>query len=232
MKTYWDLTEKDRAALTREEVEKFGDAELMTKGVLKVSPLVLEPLPPIPPPAMQCYRVRVGARYQQTTLDVGFATLEAAQAFLALHPLHIVTQWVKGKNVEAAGVIADHEIVAETMYTTAEVKESTASLERRGAVEIENEKRQRDYDADMKKQSDALEGMWTDWYDCQAKAKHMQRIVDTFNEYVRIASGARDVAGVFLLKVSSLAEIAEAAEWLGVTIPAERDPIADVQAAS
>lgn len=221
MQTYWDLSEKDRAALSREDVEKFGDAELMLKGVLKVQPLTLEPLPPVAAPAKQIFRVRVGSKYQQSTLDVGFATAEEAQAFLALGPLHVTAKWLKGKNVEACGPIDEHELVAETMYTAAEVTASTATLERRAAVEAENEKRQREYDDAMKKQADALSGMWEDWYACQEKAMRMQRVVDTFNDYVRITGGQRDVAGTFLLKVFDRDVIREATAWTGIEIPTE-----------
>lgn len=224
MQTYWDLTEKERAALSREDVEKFGDAELMLKGVLKVQPLVLEPLPPVASPVKQCFRVRVGSKYQQVTLDVGFDTAETAQAFLALKPLHVTQRWLKGKNVEACSPVDEHEIVAETMYTAAEVTDSTAALERRAAVETENETRQRAHDDAMKKQAEALEGMWSDWYECQRKVAQMQRVVDTFNDYVRIAGGKRDVAGTFLVKVFSREEIAEAAAWMGVKIPTELAP--------
>src|SRR5262249_43221715 len=97
---------------------------------------------------------------------------------------------------------------------------------RKAAVEKENRRRQREHDEAVKKQEEVLRGMWDDWYECQSKAARMQRVVDTFNEYVRIAGGARDVAGVFLLKVFSRGEIVEASEWTGIAIPTELAPLA------
>ena len=39
MSSYWDLSQKERASLTSEQVQYFLDVELMEKGVLKaVSP--------------------------------------------------------------------------------------------------------------------------------------------------------------------------------------------------
>ena len=44
---YWSLSEKERANLTREQVEGSADFELMSLGVLAVPPLVLEEEPDV-----------------------------------------------------------------------------------------------------------------------------------------------------------------------------------------
>lgn len=58
MKTYWDLSESERAKLSREDVETFVAAELMTHGVVRVEPPKYEDEPSAPAPRSFCFRVR------------------------------------------------------------------------------------------------------------------------------------------------------------------------------
>lgn len=218
MRTYWDLSEKERAALAREDVEKFIDAELMTKGVLKVQPLVLEPAPLVPEPTTTAFEIRRRG-YGQHPYALLFASAEDAHACLALRPLLVDGEYVDGKILNALRPLDDAEVVAVKLHTAAERDAHKVDMLRKAEVENENDKRQRAHDEQVRKQDEVLRGMWTDWYDCQRKAHDMQRVVDTFNDYVRIAGGARDVAGVFLLKVFAADVIAEAAEWMGGEIP-------------
>ena len=57
MKTYWDLSERQRSELSEADVERYIDAELMTKGVLRPEPLELVEEPPLPEPAIEIHTV-------------------------------------------------------------------------------------------------------------------------------------------------------------------------------
>jgi len=92
MKTYWDLSEPERAAMTRDDVARYIDAELMLKGVLAVAPLTLVDETP-PALATEPY-YRVGDEY--TTLDVAFRSEADARAFLGLGPVRVTTEWSLG----------------------------------------------------------------------------------------------------------------------------------------
>src|SRR5579859_586132 len=109
MKTYWDLSEKERAALSREDVERYIDAELMMKGVLKVTPLMLEPLPSAPEPTTTYYQVSTGSVY---TLDPLFRTAADAEAFLAMRPCREGREWCTGASIKFVDPLREPEIKA------------------------------------------------------------------------------------------------------------------------
>ena len=88
MTTYWDLSERERAELSREDVERYVDAELMLKGVLRVKPPVLAAEPEVPQPTKRFFSVTVRGQYNSRDhVGVVFETLEqAADAISAYLP--------------------------------------------------------------------------------------------------------------------------------------------------
>lgn len=228
MQTYWELSEKERAALTREEVEKYLDAELMMKGVLKVRPLELEPLPTVPEPTTKAFEVR---RPHAGPFDVRFRSTEDAATFLRLCPLFVNNDYVDGTFLKSLHEIDgdEVEIVAVTMHSKKQLDACKPEMLRRHAVQAENDRRQREHDETVRKQDEALRGVWSDWYECQEKAVRMRRVVETFDDYVRLTGGKRDVAGMFLLKAFARDMVVEAAEWAGIEIPLELAPEATLK---
>lgn len=214
MKTYWDLTEKQRSELSREEVEKYLDAELMTKGVLKVRPLVFEEVTNRIAPSHAVHRIR-GSNYYRS--DIAFDSRAEAEQFLALKPLIIASTYEDGGQVEFFAPIAEPEIIVERILSSNERDANRAALKQQCAIDKENEERKRKHEEESKKQEDALRGLWEDWYECQRKAHHMKRVQETYDEYVKMAGDQR-IATKFLLRVFTQEEIKDAAQWFGLTI--------------
>lgn len=216
MKTYWDLSEKERAALTRDDLNRFIDAELMLKGVLKVGDLALEPEPEMPQPKRAYFRVVVGGN----TTDIAFETAEQAAAFRALKPLYLRTEYVGSYSNRLSVIDEDRDpSIAEILaFTVNEFAQVRATATAAATVKDANTKKKTEHEKAAKVQADALSGMTTDWYECRDKHSSLERIVATFRDYVKTA-GDPTLAARFLGKVFSRDEIAEAAEWFGVEIP-------------
>jgi len=224
MKTYWDLSEKERAVLSREDVEAFGDAELMTKGVLSVAPPTLEPEPEVAAlPKAVYFRVRRKTEYGMQAIDIMFRDTADVKIFLGLAPL-IATEvrlnddW--GQRMIVASDLREEDIVGEMLPHEHTVAAVRADLEKQSAIRLANERRQKEYDEALTKQREALAGMFEDWTRCQELGQKHRKVASTFEAYTETAGGERDTAFRFLRKVFSDAEIVDASEWCGFKAPA------------
>lgn len=215
--TFWDLTEKERAALSEPDVERFIDAELMTKGVLKVPPFTLERVEEV---ALATRTVFGISTDHYNRLDVAFETAERAAEFLKLQPLHLRSEYLPGRSVEYIEPMPPGAQIAPREIATHEaILQSKVALKKAAAAKEENERRQREYEKAVKAQEQVLQGLWDEWHRCRELDTRRRRTLETFEDYKRIAGGDGQVAARFLLKVFSREQIAEAAEWCGVEIP-------------
>jgi len=213
MKTYWDLEEKERAALTREEVERFLDAELMTKGVLKVAPLEFEQEPVVAEPETRTF-YQVG--------PVAFASADAADAFMKLSPLSVTTKYLgsgySSRNSLEVGAALDCDVIEKRLVSERELELRKSALEQRAAVRDVNDRRRAEHKTATVAQDKVLAGVWEDWQACRRVDEAHRRVVTTFNDYVETA-GDRFTAARFLCKVFTREAIDEASKWCGVAIP-------------
>lgn len=221
MERYWDLSKKQRAALTREQVEAFADVELMERGVLKVPPLALEPVPDAPKPTTTVFLVKQGGYH---TVEVAFETPEAAQAFVELKPLIRSTEWCGSAHVARTSPLGEHAVFAEQVYSDAEWKAHKAAIEQAARARGANENAERERDEALRKQQAELGDMFKDWSACREAERDHRRVVETFRDYERIADGDRYVAARFLRKVFTIDQIRDAATWFEIEIPTEELP--------
>ncbi len=217
MKTYWDLSDPERAKLSSEDVERFADAELMVKGVLKPRPPVLadETAPTIQKPTF--YAVGFHGRYGAATSDLAFADLSDAET-AATRAVAIDDDYEIGLKV-AKTVLRD-PIPVQAITESQAVAHRSALLRARAAKEANQKERDR-FEHESEKAKVALQGMWDNWHGCLEADRHMRRIVETFEAYVLTADGSRRTAAKFLSKVFSADAIRDASEWCGVDIPLE-----------
>lgn len=215
MKTYWDLSEAERGMLTSDDVQKYVDAELMLKGVLKVKPLVLEPVPPCPEPDTRLFFVRFAGKYGRTDSQVAFTTIEAAKAFVALRPVSLSSEYLDGTSVTFSKESSDPEIAEVPTFTEDAKNTASAALRRSAAIKAANEKRSDEYAAAVRTQEKALEGLWDDWSTHREAAAKLRAVADTFEDYKRTAGGDEVLAASFLEKVYPSTLIAEAAARFG-----------------
>lgn len=222
---YWDLSEPARAALTRDEVARFVDAELMLKGVLAPTPLVLveESTPKLP--GHPVYRIVLGS---YDSLEVAFASEADARSFLKLSPARVRSDWALGSENVFLESPEGATIQCVSLPTKTEVETAKVALKEARAAKEENEKRRRIHAEQTKATEDALSGLWEDWHSCCAKATSMARVAETFAKYTGLANGDLTVASKFLRMAFTVAEISAAEEWTGTKMD---HPAAEIVAA-
>lgn len=219
MQTYWDLSEQERALLSRADVERYVDAELMLKGVLRVKPPVATPEPEVPQPTKRFFSVLVRGQYNSRDhVGVVFETIEQARAFIALGPMRLDSEWLDGSSVQFVSPAREPEIIEMTVLTAAEKDAAKSELSSANAIHAANERAKAQYEQDLKKQNDALKGLWADWCACVERRANLQKIADTFDDYVRTVGGDTTIASKFLSKVFSPSDIEDAAVWFGKPI--------------
>lgn len=208
VQTYWDYSERQRSKMTEADVNHLLDAELMTRGVLKVVPPVLAD--ETAPAVERTKFFKVG--------PVMFKTIEEAETFVALHPFteehdYKIAGYSDSQNYVAKPVPADQdvEVVQRLSVDQATVYKST--LERYKAACERNAEVRREHEAASKEAEKVLRGVWDDWMRCANLAARHQRVEDTLKSYVEIANGDEAVARAFLLKVFTQEQVDEAAAW-------------------
>lgn len=217
--TYWDLEPKTRAALSESDVQRYVDAELMLKGVLKVEPLELDPEPQLPEIAKTTW-------YKVEGFDLVFATADEALRFSQLQPRttdtrHVGDYWRSSKKIEVLkSPTTPGEVIPVLLATEDEVNRHRSTLDKIGAVEKANNEKREQHAKAMKLTNEALKGLWDDWHERRAEAARHRKVIDTYASYVQTAGG-HTVAAKFLQKVFSIEQIREASEWTGVSIDTE-----------
>lgn len=219
LSTYWDLEPKTRAALSESDVQRYVDAELMLKGVLKVEPLLTDPEPDMPVLAKTTH-------FKLQGFDAVFATHEQAQQFAALKPQSSDCRYIGGGYSESVKYLkraddGDRQIVPIDLADADDVANAKAELERVAAIRQANEKKRQDHSKALKLQNDALEGLWADWHERRAEAARHRKLIDTYEAYCKTADGDTIVAARFLQKVFSVEQIKAAADWYATTLQTE-----------
>lgn len=224
-RTYWDLSEKERAALTSEDVERFAAAELMRLGVLQVGPLMKDAEPVIVEPPKRIYfQITVGLEvYSRAAIDILFDDEDDARSFLDSYEARVLKSerlnddW--SQQIKVAVPLQRPEVTTVEAISADDFRDAKTALEKRAAVRAANDKREEEWTKEKAKEEEALKGMWTDWQRCRDLAVTHQRVADTLAGYVATADGDRAVAFRFLRKVFTDPKIAEAATWCGFTAP-------------
>jgi hypothetical protein len=216
MKTYWDLSERERAELTEEQVRPFTDVELMNKGVLRVAPLELLPVPARPAPDVEVFSIR-GA-----STDQYFSTEADARAVMAL-TVPVTRKYLGGNWSGPSALVLgdknpDRSVEPVGIYTPETYGAAIDAITRASQALEENDRRTKQHDKDIEAQREALGDLWSDWHRCGAKASRMQRVHETYLGYVKMSDGDSRIAAKFLAKAFTGAEIEDACEWFGLTI--------------
>ena len=205
MKRYWDHTESERAKLTAEQVEKLLAYELMEQGVLQVEPLKLEEETPVPLPARRVYLLREGDGNYGTMLDLGFETVEQAEA--ARDAIQFRREQNGWQGPYFTRPVKPLQVVAEEMPTQDAVLAAKIPLDEQTRRERANTAERARFEQESKKVADTASGVWADWRECgETEAKH-QKIRDTLTDYVRMTDGNGAVARAFLAKAFRVDEI-------------------------
>lgn len=225
---YWELSPRERAELTEEQVRDLEKYELMRNGVVRAEP-------PGPKPTMPrllsatMFKVTYQAGWENT-LPVLFCSAAEAYSFISDNPTVQATVRVgaafdfDAPSHECAVPLQelDPKVEEAVFPDRSTVLEHRATLERHGALLKEWEESAKVYNAAVKAEREAVAGMWSDWTKGRRVLALYLRIKSTWEEYVELA-GDVGVAMSFLSKAFDASEIARADDWLGF-LP-ERDTV-------
>lgn len=216
MESYWELSEKERAALTSEQVEAYVPVELMREGVPRPVPLVLIDEPPMPEADKEAYQLTIAYSMR----EVAFPSAEAAAASVdgscglidstsyGAYPHSVSIHTLKVIEEPSAGV------KRVPIYSAARLAEAHEAIEKAAEARAENGRRKKEWKDTTEAEQKAVGGMWTDWHECRAKAAEVQRVLDTRAEYVKLTDGDEDMAESFLAKVYDADAREQAAQWV------------------
>lgn len=223
MKTYFDFSEKERAAMSEAEVSALLDAELMVNGVLKVERPASHPVPDIPALSQESW-FGVGSVY--------FRTAEQAQRFLELEPHEEGYESEVGYDIKFArpwasgwSLTKEPTIQATTIYRREDVIANAKLLKQAKAAKDANEKAEREYAKAATAMNGVTDGVWSDWHRLGEKRERFARIFETFDSYTKMADGDESVALRFLQKAFPAEDINEASDWLGRSIHAPLEAV-------
>jgi hypothetical protein len=224
MDRYWDLTEKQRAALTEEQLESLFTVERMEKGVLKPIEPKYAPEGPVQLPTERLYSVEPKRGGYGHTFGVLLATAEDAQKFIDLKPRLRRSDWLGNETTESVQVPDSYTIAPVDVPTEDAVISAKPELTRRG----ENAKRNKDlrekYEKEMRAFTNAVDSVREDYYRCCDLGSEFKRIVETFDNYVRTANGAEYIAAKFLAKAFPENQIRDAFAWHELPLPSDMPP--------
>jgi len=215
MKTYWDYSEQERAALTSEQVEALMDAELMTKGVLKPVAPKLHVIPASPlGDKITVFGIRGKSKYgSDEHVGICFETAELAAKFLELKPMIRDNDYEVGSEFHYAKALSDTNITSETLYSMEQINTHRSSLKNRKSKSEENDKLTSAFAKACKASEDVTRGVWSDWHELQSRKQELEKVIVTFKEYLNMTENNGVLAMNFLRKVFDNHTIKEADEW-------------------
>ena len=213
MNRYWDLSEKERSALTDEDMRLHEKLELMEAGIVDVEP----PQPPqyadVSVPTKQYYRVGWESdRYNSNhAIDCMFETKEQAEALVALKPIEIASSY--GSSPDVARWPKRYYVQTSNLASREDSDKLRPEID-------ENDKLKTEYDSELSKfnkhvgmKSDALAKMRQDRRSCYHAAQRMKKIRSTLEDYISTCDGDANMANKFLSKAFDAEEIEEMRKW-------------------
>lgn len=216
MKSYWDLSRKERAALTAEQLERWCDVALMQAGVEKPCQPDQHAVPEVPLDLTDVYVVSMSSRYGGGYRDVviGFPTAELARQFMGMGALKLDTDYEVGSEINFATPVAETgEITVRRLATAVSVADKREQLRRVKQLREVNEKAMREYRTNTEKAAEVTKAILADWNDLQSAKYIHGRVRRSRAEYLAMADGNAEVAEAFLRKTYGDDVVAEADEW-------------------
>lgn len=218
MERYWDLTEKQRAELTDDQMEAYYAIERMERGAIAPVPPEYKPevLPEVP--TNRYYAVHSKNTYGDK-FGCLFRTTDEAQKFIDLRPLIAESDYTIDYK-QTAKVPDEMCIVPVDLPTKDALIGVKPAYVKAHTAATENKKLRDEYDKAQTAYAEVLSKLTQDRYDCQALARKHKKITDTFEAYQRTANGDSGIAMKFLAKAFTDNDIAAAFEWFEMTAPA------------
>lgn len=214
MNDYWQLSERERAALTEEQVKTYEAYELMAAGVVRTAS----------PGEFTHKRPDVGKRNVfvintkgYNSLDVAFPTMEDAHAFVTSRAMCLSHEYDGNESTLAVRPLDGAKIEIREVCVGEDIDRCKSEWDRYRAAKRAHEDLATKHEKAQREEANAVHGLWKDWEECGRKALVHKRVVDTWEEYRKIA-GDDATAAKFLAKAYSTEAVEDAAEWFGIEI--------------
>ena len=204
-RTYWDVPEGERHSLTEEDLAQFCKIELAEAGYVYPKPPQVLPEDPPQVPTSTFYRPQLD-RYIR--MSIAFTTMEEAAAFLKLNAIEVTDDYrtdtsyskpIAGMTLEPVELPTEAQLDA--------VKQALA--EAKGNKDV-NAKARQEFDKNVSQCDNLVESVRSDYRDRISHEFSLQRVRDTFAEFLEIAHGNSLIATRFLLKQHERETIVEA----------------------
>lgn len=252
MKTYWDLTPRERLALTQEDLKTiYIPREVASQGLLMPRKPTLVEVPEKPdaeePPTIPYYEVtgfpNTADNYSKYTFDGLFQTLEAAQQFMALKPCSKQSEYRGNSYNYTVTPMARYEVQLVNVADKATLDCFKEVMKAYDDAIRSNESATSTYNNECGKITRASMKITENHNKLQARRAGLEQIIETLGEFVKVADGRVDLAIRFLLKSTpaqrvfdALNEIDHGYEWdaltsfEGVCLNSDMNPYRDVDA--
>lgn len=208
MNRYWDLSEKERAALTQEQVDHYIDVDLMEKGVVK--PLEPKYLDETAPTVRTIKKFVLKLGYSSVD-GIAFETADDAQNAIA-YCLGVSTDYFAGQSWKY--ISSDPISIEQTeLYYKHEVNDARKEFERASRNKAENDKIRKEYQSALDAISNASEDLIDDWHKCQQLEYRYSQIMDLRKRYIEMSDGNVEIVEKFLAKAYLDDEIEKAKAW-------------------
>lgn len=207
MTTYYDLTTKEKAALTEEQLSRFVAIDLMQNGIEPAIGPDLVPVPYVPAPTVQ--RVECAG--------IIFKDYETAQKFLALGPER--SDYDYQISYEHKYLVPVSQDVTPVMfYTKSEVVQLGSVMKAAKEVKANNKAEDERYAKELASIRNATEFLYADYRSALRSQRDAERVLQTYEDY-KALSGDDYMAYQFLLK--TYPDAASAFEMMGVKVPVD-----------
>jgi hypothetical protein len=204
IRTYFDLSERERAVMPVEELEVFKKLELMSAGIIRVPEPTYEPVPVLDAEKKTFYAVG----------NLLFPRIEDAASVLAFKPLTESYDYNLGYEYKYAKPLDQQKANPEQKFDEATFTTLKERIQNRSEIEKRNAEKKKEYESAEAAVAKALRPLYDDYAQQTAMLRYYHRISETFSDYVETAQGDKKVAFGFLLKAFAPEEIAKAFEWL------------------
>jgi len=215
MNRYWNLSPRERASLTREQVESFLDVELMEKGVVKIDPPILQDELSVKPQTNEYFEVFYKGQYSDTSSGFVFSTAEQAKAFIDAKPLEVESDY--RHSVPWVQPCTEMSIKPRQLPNESQMLAVKANAKKLAAIQTANNKARAAYDTAVKTVKEAVQGVWDDWQGVREDNAKYRKVLDTLAKYTTLADGNVDIARHFLAKVYTETELSDALDWFKET---------------
>jgi hypothetical protein len=212
MKRYWDLSKKERAHLTQEELNRFCDVHLMEEGVV-VSKLTLEEVPEEPEVPMETgYRLQHESEGYTSTTSIVFKNEKDAATFMNLKGLRVIVYEYETKR-DCLVLLERPSIQPISMPRKVDLAEMKGSIRTINEIKDRNKAAEREYKEQLKKKEEVIQPLVDDYQECRDLDHLYETIHKTLIEYMFLAENNKDIAMGFLKKAYSEENIKNMIEW-------------------